>query len=123
MILDDAFMGNNRVNRGRVDGESADIQQLLRQTIAPIAHAYNRPGLTEIAYRVGDYHRFRQQLLTSLSQPLLPGGPTLDNLTTRATDDGAIALLDAWAIMADVLTFYQERIANEGFLNTATERL
>jgi hypothetical protein len=33
-----------------------------------------------------------------------------------------IALLDAWATIADVLTFYQERIANEGYLRTATER-
>jgi hypothetical protein len=30
--------------------------------------------------------------------------------------------LDAWATVADVLTFYQERIANEGYLRTATER-
>ena len=37
-------------------------------------------------------------------------------------DDPAIALLDAWATVGDVLTFYQERIANEGFLRTATER-
>ena len=37
-------------------------------------------------------------------------------------DDPAIALLDAWAVAGDVLTFYQERIANEGFLRTATER-
>src|SRR5262249_53426727 len=31
-------------------------------------------------------------------------------------------LLDAWAVVADVLTFYQERIANELYLRTATER-
>ena len=31
-------------------------------------------------------------------------------------------MLDAWAAVADVLTFYQERIANEGYLRTATER-
>ena len=43
-------------------------------------------------------------------------------LTARTPDDPAIALLDAWACVADVLTFYQERIANEGFLRTATER-
>jgi len=46
----------------------------------------------------------------------------LQGLTTRTTDDPAIALLDAWATVADVLTFYQERIANEGYLHTATER-
>ena len=43
-------------------------------------------------------------------------------MTTRSEDDPAIALLDAWATLADVLTFYQERIANEGYLRTATER-
>jgi hypothetical protein len=43
-------------------------------------------------------------------------------LTTRDTGDPSIALLDAWATVADVLTFYQERITNEGYLRTATER-
>jgi hypothetical protein len=43
-------------------------------------------------------------------------------LTTRETNDPSIALLDAWATVADVLTFYQERVANEGYLRTATER-
>jgi hypothetical protein len=46
----------------------------------------------------------------------------LRNLKTRDPNDFAIALLDTWATVADVLTFYQERIANEGYLRTATER-
>jgi uncharacterized phage protein gp47/JayE len=46
----------------------------------------------------------------------------LHRLTTRAPSDPAIALLDAWATVADVLTFYQERIANEGYLRTTAER-
>jgi hypothetical protein len=46
----------------------------------------------------------------------------LASLTTREPDDPAIALLDAFACVTDVLTFYQERIANEGFLRTANER-
>src|SRR5947208_9469024 len=48
--------------------------------------------------------------------------PELAALKTRNPADPAIALLDSWATVADVLTFYQERIANEGFLRTATER-
>jgi hypothetical protein len=48
--------------------------------------------------------------------------PALRALTTRDDDDPAIALLDAWAVSLDVLSFYQERIANEGYLRTATER-
>lgn len=45
------------------------------------------------------------------------------NLTTRdETQDFAIAFLDSTAVVLDVLTFYQERIANEAFLSTALER-
>jgi hypothetical protein len=46
----------------------------------------------------------------------------LSALTTQRADDPSIALLDASAVMWDVLTFYQERIANEGYLRSATER-
>jgi hypothetical protein len=46
----------------------------------------------------------------------------LKGLTTREPSDPSIALLDAWAVVADVLSFYQERIANEGYLGTAIER-
>jgi hypothetical protein len=31
-------------------------------------------------------------------------------VTARTADDPAIALLDAWATVTDVLTFYQEQI-------------
>lgn len=79
----------------------------------------NRPGLSAISYRVGTQSQFKQSLLARLSAS---HDAALQGLTTRAADDFSIALLDAWATMADVLTFYQERIANEAFLNTATER-
>jgi predicted phage baseplate assembly protein len=46
----------------------------------------------------------------------------LQALTTRALDDGTIALIDAWAAALDVLTFYQERILTEGYLSTAVEQ-
>src|SRR5215831_11775539 len=46
----------------------------------------------------------------------------LKHLTIRDSADPAIALLDSWAIVGDVLSFYQERIANEGYLPTAVER-
>ena len=79
----------------------------------------NRPGLAAIAYRSGTWREFKDSLLARLSsQDHAP----LARLTTRADDDFTIALLDAFATVADVLTFYQERIANEGYLRTATER-
>jgi hypothetical protein len=43
-------------------------------------------------------------------------------LSTRDDDDPTIALIDAWSAVLDVLTFYQERVANEGFLRTARQR-
>ncbi|MGH7527761.1 MAG: hypothetical protein ACREMX_13780 [Gemmatimonadales bacterium] len=80
----------------------------------------NRPGLSAIRYRVGDHPRFKESLLAGLSRS---AQPALRELTTRRDDDFSIGLLDAFAVMADVLTFYQERIANESYLRTATERL
>jgi predicted phage baseplate assembly protein len=80
----------------------------------------NRPGLTAIAYRVGTHTQFKQTLLARLSGS---GQAALRGLNTRDDDDFSIALLDTWATVADVLTFYQERIAQESYLRTATERL
>ncbi len=40
----------------------------------------------------------------------------LAGLTARRSDDFAITLLELWAAVGDVLTFYQERYANEAFL-------
>lgn len=87
----------------------------------------NRPGLPALFYRIGDYASFRQRMLSRLMNQLQttdqpPQQISLDQLTTRASDDPAIALMDAVAVVADVLTFYQERIINEGYMGTATER-
>src|SRR5215472_6977619 len=79
----------------------------------------NRPGLSAIAYRVGTHSQFKQSMLAALSDITLPA---LQGLKTRDDDDFSIALLDAAATTADVLTFYQERIANESYLRTASER-
>jgi hypothetical protein len=47
--------------------------------------------------------------------------PALAALKTRSDDDFTIALMDATAIMLDILTFYQERLANESYLRTAVQ--
>ena len=80
---------------------------------------YNRPGLSAIRYRIGTHSRFKQSMIAGLSDPK---NPVLGRLKTRDDDDFSIALIDAWAAVADVLTFYQERIATEFYLRTATER-
>jgi hypothetical protein len=84
--------------------------------ITPAApEAGNPPGLAAIAYRSGTQGTVLRRMLAAL-------GSRLHQLDPTAIDDPAIALLDAWATVADVVTFYQERIANEGYLRTATER-
>ncbi|HZP03450.1 MAG TPA: putative baseplate assembly protein [Terracidiphilus sp.] len=106
----------------------------------------NRPGLRALNYRAGTYGTFFESMLARISslyldvpvsvgsdklQRIFPlNGLTLNGgvlqrvgpgLSTRELSDPSIALLDAFATVADVLTFYQERIANEGYLRTATE--
>ena len=80
---------------------------------------YNRPGLTQLSYRIGSYATFFETMQARLAST---DYPELAGLRTRETTDASMALLDAWATVADVLSFYQERIANEGYLRTATER-
>jgi baseplate J-like protein len=92
----------------------------------------NRPGLDTLTYRVGAHFTFLETMKARLSQHFLETVADesgnehvirpLHVLTTRSEDDPAIAMLDAWATVADTLTFYQERIANEGYLRTAKER-
>ena len=79
----------------------------------------NRPGLSAVAYRIGTHGDFLAGMLARLSSS---DYPALARLRTRDRDDYAIALLDAFACCADVLTFYQERLANESYLRTAAER-
>lgn len=79
----------------------------------------NRLGLNSVAFRSGTHSQFKASLLAALS---LKDAAPLAQLATRSDDDFTIALLDGFAAMADVLTFYSERIANESFLRTATER-
>jgi hypothetical protein len=82
----------------------------------------NSPNQTALTYRMGTHPTFLRDMLARVrTQPVSDGKRPLAGLTTRASDDPAIALLDAWAVAGDVLTFYQERIANEGYLRTGTE--
>ncbi|MBX7167962.1 MAG: putative baseplate assembly protein [Pirellulales bacterium] len=96
----------------------------------------NPPHRSSLRYRMGTHAAFLDTMLARLSlfdaasDPGRAGAEAPDDpaqlatilrtrLTTRDPDDPSLALLDAWAAVADVLAFYQERIANEGFLRTA----
>ena len=68
-------------------------------TPAPVA---NRPGLSQIAHRPGDWGTYFASMQAKLSSARFP---ELAALKTRATDDPSIALCDAWAVAAEVLSF------------------
>lgn len=83
----------------------------------------NRPGLSQIKYRIGTHSTFLGRMIARTpGQRVDNGAQPLQELTTRDRDDASLALLDAWATALDVLSFYQERIANEGYIRTADER-
>ncbi|MES9852188.1 MAG: hypothetical protein ABW170_10185 [Candidatus Thiodiazotropha sp. L084R] len=77
----------------------------------------NRPALSQIGYRIGDYSSFRAHMLALLDQSTV-----LSAWTHREADDPAIALLECGAIAGELLAFYQELYANETYLRTAQWR-
>jgi hypothetical protein len=74
----------------------------------------NPPDLSTIAYRVGNFITFREALLQACA-----GETELTNWRPGAQGDLAVQMIEWWAYLADILTFYNERIANEDYLGTA----
>ena len=84
------------------------------------AEITNRPGLRELSWRIAPHAESLGRMrdwLDADGQPL-----PIRSLARQGTDEASVALLDAWAVVADVVSFYTERIAQEGFLRSATER-
>ncbi len=78
---------------------------------------FNRPGLDAIDYRIGDYVAMRAHMLAQID-----ADPALAGWTHRLPDDPGIALVEAAAIVGDILALYQETYANEAYLRTAQWR-
>ena len=55
-----------------------------------------------LAWRVGRHPNFLASMIAGLSAE-----QALARLTTRDSSDPALALLDSWAVVLDVLSFYQ----------------
>jgi predicted phage baseplate assembly protein len=88
----------------------------------------NRPGLPSIAYRIGTHPEFFERLQWRIPREKVVDLETgkdlypLAALRARALSDPTIALCDSFAATLDVLSFYSERVANEGYLGTAEQR-
>jgi Baseplate J-like protein len=74
----------------------------------------NLPGLSQIAYRATDFAQIREALL----QPI--NGESSLYGWHPATGDLGLQILEWWAYLGDILTFYNERFANEAYLRTVT---
>lgn len=68
-----------------------------------------------IDYTNKDYQSLRRAML-ELARYRLP------EWTDQTSSDLGVLLVDLFAYMGDVVLYYQDRIANESFLNTAVER-
>jgi hypothetical protein len=76
----------------------------------------NPPFKPFIDYRIGDYNTFRKVMLGLIKKNALLGRAPVPKSDKK--DYGA-ALVDMWAYLCDILTYYQERIATESFLRTS----
>ena len=78
------------------------------------AAKFNRAGLPAIAYRVGTHPDFKADASRAPVEHRLSGARAAHH--ARATTTTRSRCATAFAVLADVLTFYQERIANESYL-------
>jgi hypothetical protein len=76
----------------------------------------NPPFKPFIDYRIGDYNTFRKVMLSLIKKNALLAGTSMSKSDKR---DYGGALVDMWAYLCDILTYYQERLASESFLRTA----
>ena len=68
-----------------------------------------------VDYLTKDYDGFRQAMLDQI--PL-----RLPQWTDRGESDFGVVLIELFAYVADLLSYYQDRVANEAYLASATQR-
>jgi Baseplate J-like protein len=81
----------------------------------------NLPGLSQIAYRDGTFREFRRAMLTPREGEHELSTPQGRIWRPGADGDLAVMIAEWWAYVADILTFYNERIANQDYLRTADQ--
>ncbi len=79
----------------------------------------NPPGQPALRRRVATQATAKATMLRALSAT---HADALADFTARTDDDFAVALVDAAAVVADIVTFYTDAFCNEHYLRTATER-
>lgn len=82
----------------------------------------------EMPYRIAGGETFLRMMLERVRRQAIADGEhagtrPLERFNLEAEGSWLKGLLEAWAAVGEVLSFYQERIANEGYLATAREDL
>jgi hypothetical protein len=75
------------------------------------------PSLTTLARQIAQYPEYRQALLLAI-----PTYVPLSEWRARDNFDFGLMLLEMWAVLADMVSFYDEVIAQELYLRTANRR-
>ena len=70
----------------------------------------------EISYLAKDYNSFRQLIFDRLAL-------TMPNWNEKHVPDLGVALIEVLAYVGDYLSYYQDAVATEAYLNTARERI
>ncbi len=95
---------------------------------AAISTPVNLPQLAHIRYRVGTYADFRRAMLTPLFVPADPQPVPVEHSLAvngvpvwraQQADDLGVMVAEWFAYVADIITFYNEQIANQAYLRTA----
>lgn len=74
-------------------------------------------GLDDLPRQIGGFPEFRRAMLTAMREHA-----PLDDWNARDEDDLGVMLLEMWAYVCDILSFYDEVIANELYLRSADLR-
>ena len=90
--------------------QATDFPQALSEQDIPA-------GLDTLPRQIGGFPEFRRAMLTALTEH-----HALADWKARDEDDLGVMLLEMWAYICDILSFYDEVIANENYLRTAKLR-
>lgn len=77
--------------------------------------ADDTPPIAQIDYTARDFTGYRDAMLQYASR-------TFPEWTSRSPADFGVLMVELFAYMGDIISFYQDRIADESFLTTATQR-
>jgi hypothetical protein len=75
-----------------------------------------------IDYTSRDYYSLREDLLNRVRLSVNANAPANRRWTGTDPSDFGVALVEAFAYMGDILNYYIDRVANESYLPTASQR-